>query len=118
MRRPRPLRTRLFLAIGTIVVLSVGLTLAVGVVLTRRAVEHSKIQEVGNEADLLAARERISLAPLFHLDALAPFLRPLHEVALKAPLDRASVYLSAERAAEVRAGKRVQGTVSAGGTTY
>jgi two-component system OmpR family sensor kinase len=118
VKRPWPLRTRLFLAIGTIVVLSVGLTLAVGVVLTRRAVEHAKIQEVGNEADLLAARERISLAPLFHLEALRPFLLPLHEVAVKAPLDRPSRYLTAERAAEVRAGRRVQGTVGAGGVTY
>ena len=51
--RGASLRARLFTAIGLVVVVSVGLTLAIGYVLTRRAVEQTSMGEVKRKADLL-----------------------------------------------------------------
>ena len=59
----RSLRSRLFAAIAVIMALSVGLTIALGVVLTRRAVERAALDDVAHQADLLAGRERISVRP-------------------------------------------------------
>jgi hypothetical protein len=72
--RLNALGTRLFAAIGLIVVLSVGLTLAIGAVLTRRAVDRATLRDVRNQADLLAERERVALLPFAHLGSLKPFL--------------------------------------------
>ena len=115
--RDASLRTRLLVVTSAIVALSVGLTLAIGVVLTRRAVEHATIRGLGNQADLLAARERNSLAPLFHLQQYEPSLAKQHERAISLPL-RPSSYLTAKNVAELRRGRGVQGSVHANGTTY
>src|SRR5919197_5554 len=47
------LRTRLFLAIAGIVVLSIGATFGVGLTLTRREVEKATLRDVSHQADLL-----------------------------------------------------------------
>jgi len=57
------LRTRLFQAIALIVVLCVGLTLGLGLVLTRRAVDDATLQDVAHQAALIAERERVSVSP-------------------------------------------------------
>jgi hypothetical protein len=62
----RTLRTRLFAAIGVIVVLSVVITLALGLVLTRQAA-------------LIVGEERNALSPLTHLPQLRPYLARQHE---------------------------------------
>ena len=49
------LRTRLFGAIALTVAICVGLTVAVGLVLTRRAVERGALKDLARQADLLAA---------------------------------------------------------------
>src|SRR5262249_29004785 len=85
--RGASLRARLFTAIGLAVVLSIGLTLALGLVLTRRAVESAALDDVARQANLLAGQERASVAPLFHLKELRPFLQRQHERVLSpAPL--------------------------------
>jgi two-component system sensor histidine kinase BaeS len=116
--RRRSLRTRLFLAIGLIVVLSVGLTLGIGVVLTRRAVEHATLQDVAHQADLLAGRERLALLPFAHLEGLRPFLARQDERVVAAPLDRPSDYLSASDVRRLRSGSRVEGTVRLQGSDW
>ena len=72
--RARSLRTQLLAAIAVVVLLSAAISLAVGAVLTRRAVDRSVLQDVSQQADLLAERERVALLPLAHLESLRPFL--------------------------------------------
>ena len=48
------LRTRLFRAIALTVALCVGLTVLVGLVLTRRAVDRATLNDVSHQADLIA----------------------------------------------------------------
>ena len=48
----RSLRRRLFQAIGLIVALSVAITLALGLVLTRRAVQDATIKDLAHQAAL------------------------------------------------------------------
>jgi two-component system sensor histidine kinase BaeS len=73
------LRTRLFAASGLVVVCSVGLTLGLGAVLTRRQVERATIADVAHQADLLAERERGALVPCGHLVSLQSSLARRHE---------------------------------------
>jgi two-component system sensor histidine kinase BaeS len=74
------LRTRLFQAIGLIVVLSIGLTLALGLLLTRRAVDDATLQDVEHQAALIAERERVAISPFTYLKPLQPYLRQQHEI--------------------------------------
>jgi two-component system OmpR family sensor kinase len=112
------LRTRLLAAVGLIVVLSVGLALAIGAVLTRRAVDRATLRDVSRQADLLAERERVALLPFSRLKSLQPFLARQGERVVAAPLDGSSPYLPGDRGAELRNGGRLQGTVSIDGTDY
>ena len=70
----RSLRSRLFHAIALIVVLSVGLTLLIGLALTRRTVDHATLDDVAHQADLIARREKGAVAPLAHLGDVNAFL--------------------------------------------
>ncbi|HEX5247657.1 MAG TPA: HAMP domain-containing sensor histidine kinase [Gaiellaceae bacterium] len=74
------LRSRLFQAIALIVVLCVGLTLALGLLLTRRAVDDATLQDVAHQAALIAERERVAVSPFTYLKPLRPYLRQQHEI--------------------------------------
>jgi two-component system sensor histidine kinase BaeS len=74
------LRTRLFQAIAVIVVLCVGLTLGLGLLLTRSAVDHATLQDVAHQAALIAERERVALQPFTYLKPLQPYLQRQHEI--------------------------------------
>jgi two-component system OmpR family sensor kinase len=76
------LRTRLFQAIGAIVVLCVGLTLGLGLLLTRRAVDDATMQDVVHQAALIAERERVAVSPFTYLKPLKPYLQKQHEIYL------------------------------------
>jgi signal transduction histidine kinase len=73
------LRTRLFLAIAVIVALCVGLTLALGLVLTRRAVDEATLNDVVHQASLIAARERVAVSPFTDLEPLKTLFAKQHE---------------------------------------
>jgi hypothetical protein len=73
------LRARLFAAIGLIVALSVAVTLVLGLVLTRRAVEDATLKDLGHQAALIVGEERNALSPLTHLPQLTPYLARQHE---------------------------------------
>jgi two-component system, OmpR family, sensor kinase len=119
MSRLDSLRTRLFAATFLAVVLSIGLSLAIGSVLTRREVEKATLRGLANQADLLATNERNrSLLPLSRLGALQPYLSRQGERAEKAKLDGSSPYFPADKAPLVRKGKRVQGTIRVDGERY
>jgi two-component system OmpR family sensor kinase len=81
------LRTRLFAAIGLLVVFSVGLALAIGSVLTTREVERTALRDLGRQADVLAGRENDNVCPLCRVASLQRSLAPQNErlLALKGP---------------------------------
>jgi two-component system OmpR family sensor kinase len=107
------LRTRLLRAIALIVVLCVGLTVGVGLVLTRRAVDNSTLQDLALQATLIAQRERVSLVPFAYLKSLDPLFARQHEMYL---LDAGKL---PERAKErLRHKKAAQGSVTIDGTQY
>ena len=54
----RSLRAQLFAAIAVVALLSLALALALGAILTRRAVERNTLRDVSAQFDLLAERER------------------------------------------------------------
>ena len=120
-RRPlNSLRARLLLAIGLIVALSVGLTLAVGYVLTRREVERAALRDLSHQADLLAGRERVALLPFSRRDieSMQPYLRRRGERVVTAPLSRPSPYVTDDAREELRRGRGAEGSVHADGTSY
>jgi signal transduction histidine kinase len=73
------LRSRLFQAISLIVVLCVGLTLGLGLVLTRRAVDEATLQDVIHQASLIAAREKVAVSPFTDLEQVIPDFTKQHE---------------------------------------
>jgi two-component system sensor histidine kinase BaeS len=119
MSRLDSLRTRLFAATFLAVVLSIGLTFALGAVLTRREVERATLRGLANQADLLATNEqKRSLLPLSRLDALQSYLSRQGERAEATSLDGTSPYFPADKAPLVRKGRRVQGTIRIEGERY
>ncbi len=112
------LRAQLFAAIGLIVVLSIGVTLAVAVPLTRRGAQQATAQDVSRQADLLAQGRKRLLAPLLNLDSLQAQLANQNEQVVVVDLGAPSEYLTDDQAARVRKGRRVDGTVHLGGSTY
>ena len=112
------LRSRLFAAFALIAALSVALAVAIGAVLTRRAVERNTLRDVSAQADLLAEREKLDLLPYARLEGLQPLLDRQEERIVKAPVDGSSPYLPEERARLVRRGKPVDGTLTVDGKRY
>jgi signal transduction histidine kinase len=116
--RRRSLRTHLFAATVLVVVLSVGLMLAIGSVLTRRAVERATLQDVSHQADLLAKREELSIVPLARLREFRPAIRRQHELIRAPRLNRPSIYLTPAERAQLRAKHKLDGRKRLGETTY
>ena len=113
MRPRRSLRTRLFATIAVIVVLSVAITLGLGLLLTRNAVEDATLKDLAHQAALITGEERNALSPLTHLPELLPYLKRQHERYL---LDPAILPKGAR--AELAAGKVATGGVKFQGTQY
>ncbi len=113
MKPLRSLRARLFAAIGLIVALSVAITLGLGLVLTRRAVEDATLKDLDHQAELIVGEERNALSPLTHLPDLRPYLARQHERYL---LDPAVLSASARR--DLAAGRVATGSVRIDGTDY
>jgi two-component system sensor histidine kinase BaeS len=74
------LRTRLFQAIALTVTLCVGLSVAVGLVLTRRAVDRATLRDVSHQADLIARSQDVksTISPLTNLPWLEPYFSKQH----------------------------------------
>jgi two-component system sensor histidine kinase BaeS len=120
MNRRRSLRTNLFAATVLVVALSVGLMLAIGSVLTRRAVERATLKDVSHQADLLAEREKLSIVPLARLKEFQPVLHRQHEQTRAPRLDRPTPYLNVAERDRLRAHRKLKldGTKRIGDTTY
>jgi signal transduction histidine kinase len=112
------LRARLFAAIALVALLSLALALALGAILTRRAVERNTLRDVSAQFDLLVEREREALVPFSRLRSLQEFLDRQDERVVQVRLDGSSSLLPPERAALLRRGVRLDGTLSEEGTRY
>jgi len=112
------LRTRLFAAIALVALLSLALALAIGAILTRRAVERNTLRDVSAQFDLLVEREREALLPFSRLRSLQEFLERQDQRIVRVPLDGSDKLLPPERAAPLRRGARLDGTIEADGTRY
>ncbi len=73
------LRARLFGAIALTVAICVALTVVVGIVLTRRAVDRSALRDLSHQADLIAGAQSKELSPLTHLPDQLVFLHKQDE---------------------------------------
>jgi signal transduction histidine kinase len=90
---PRPdlpargrLRSRLFRAIAAVVLIGVALTIGLGIVLTRRAVERATLQDLAHQADLIAATQRTSVSSVTSLpDRIQTILVRQHELVRTRP---------------------------------
>jgi two-component system OmpR family sensor kinase len=119
VNRRRSLRTNLFVATVLVVVLSIGLMLAIGAVLTRRQVEHATLEGLAHQADVLTAREVVSVVPLQHLPALnRTVLKKQQEHAYGVALRRPSPVLPDELRQRVRRGEDVDTTATINGVDY
>jgi two-component system, OmpR family, sensor kinase len=109
----RSLRARLFAVIALVVILSVGISLGLGLVLTRRAVQSATLSGLANQAALIAAQQRSLIAPLAHVQQLKPQLARQDEAY---SLD---VSILPERAlARAAAHERSKGSLTYGGRAY
>ncbi|HXH98148.1 MAG TPA: hypothetical protein VNH40_13155, partial [Gaiellaceae bacterium] len=109
--KPRPgLRARLFRAIGVVVLLCVALTIGLGLVLTRRAVDRATLEDLAHQADLIAGTQRIALSPLTYLPQLKPYFARQHERALTTP-----AVLPDWARAKLKEGEPAQGSVTVDG---
>ncbi len=116
--RLQSLRARLFAAIALVALLSLALARVLGAVLTRRAVERNTLRDVSAQFDLLVEREREALVPFSRLRSLQEFLDRQDERVVQVPRDGSSFLLPPARAAQVRRGVRLDGTLQTDGTRY
>ena len=116
----RSLRARLFGAILVVALLSLALALAIGALLTRRAVERNTLKDVSAQLDLLVEREKDALLPFSPstLRALRPFLERQDERVVQVRLDGSSALLPPERAAALRRSRTLRGTLEFDGERY
>ena len=107
------LRTRLFQAIAAIVLLCIGLTLALGLILTRRAVDKATLKDVVHQASLIAARERVAVSPFTDLQPLKPLFSQQHEI-----FDKNPSYLPVPAQDRLAHGQAAEGSVRLNGRDY
>jgi two-component system, OmpR family, sensor kinase len=112
------LRARLFAAIALVALLSLALALAIGAILTRRAVERNTLRDVSAQFDLLVERERQAILPFSLPRSLSELLERQDERVLRVPLDGSTSLLPPERAAKLRRGAKLDGTLDTDGTRY
>ncbi|MBX5474102.1 MAG: HAMP domain-containing histidine kinase [Thermoleophilia bacterium] len=106
----RSLSSRLVQAIGAVVLLCVALTLGLGLVLTRRAVDEATLRDLAHQADLIAGTQLVAVSPLTHLPELEPYFARQHERALTS-----ADVLPAWARERLRHGRTAQGSVTVDG---
>jgi signal transduction histidine kinase len=108
------LRSQLFRAIGVVVLICVALTIGLGLVLTRRAVEKATLKDLAHQVDLIAGAQATSLGSSASLAKLRPYFGRQHEF-----VSTARGILPASAQDRLAQGKTVQGTVTyRGRATY
>jgi two-component system sensor histidine kinase BaeS len=104
--RGSDLRSRLFRAIGVVVLICVAFTIGVGLVLTHRAVKSATLKDLAHQADLIAGTQKKGLGSRANLVKLKPYFKRQHE---SYSLDPSILPSSAQE--QLRQHKAVQGTV-------
>jgi two-component system sensor histidine kinase BaeS len=104
--RGSDLRSRLFRAIGVVVLICVAFTIGVGLVLTHRAVKRATLKDLAHQADLIAGTQKTGLGSRANLVKLKPYFKRQHE---SYSLDPSILPASAQE--QLRQHKAVQGTV-------
>ena len=104
--RGSDLRSRLFRAIGVVVLICVAFTIGVGLVLTHRAVKSATLKDLAHQADLIAGTQKKGLGSRANLVKLKPYFKRQHE---SYSLDPSILPASAQE--QLRQHKAVQGTV-------
>lgn len=116
--RLNSLRTQLFTAIGVILLLSAVLTLGLGGLLTRQAVDRATLRDLSHQADLLAKREQSDILPLARLRELEPYLERQNErVEILSSLSSKTPFASEETLRKLRAHQDVDGSITIDGTS-
>ena len=115
-----PLRRRLFLANVLTVILSIGISIAVGALLTRNAVESANIDGLNRQAELIKNQEESAILPFSaaRVSRLRSFLQQQHEQIQVFDLVRPPAYLPDSQFTDLRAYKTAKGAVTIGGTRY
>jgi two-component system sensor histidine kinase BaeS len=108
------LRSRLFRAIGVVVLICVAFTIGLGLVLTRRAVERATLRDLAHQADLIAGTQVTGVS--LNLPKLRPYFARQHEQALKVKA-KAPAFLPARARTELLEGRPAQGKVSFDGVS-
>ncbi len=110
------LRSRLFRAIGVVVLICVALTIGLGVVLTHRAVKRATLKDLGHQADLIAAAQSSGVPSITNLpDRYKVILRQQHETV---GINPGVLPLWAQERLARTNPQPVQGSVSIDGTAY
>ena len=126
MRRPRarrtfpPLRRRLFLATVLIVIVSIGVAFAIGVVLTRQSVESANLDGLNRQAQLIKNDQTGSIYPFSpaNLKQINKFLRGQKEQVRLFDLHRPTPFLTDSLRIELQRTGSVKGTVTVKGERY
>jgi two-component system sensor histidine kinase BaeS len=113
--RGASLRSRLFQAIAVVVIICVAFTIGLGLVLTRRAVEHATLADLSHQANLIAHSVSNALVPQNALDDLGPFLKRQGERAFSKP---SGVPLPAQAQTLLAHRKPADGTLVYNGRDY
>ena len=102
-----------------VALLSLAIALALGAFVTRRAVERNTLRDVAAQLDLLVERERQAVFPFGNLRSLhEEFLDRQDERLVPVPLTGSSPLLPPDRAAQLRRGVPLDGTIENEGTRY
>jgi len=115
-----PLRRRLFGATVLIVIVSIGISIGVGAVLTRNAVESANIDGLNRQAELIKSQEESAILPFSaaRLNRLSSFLKSQHEQIQLFDLKQPPTYLPASQLADLQSLKSAKGTVTVDGKRY
>jgi two-component system sensor histidine kinase BaeS len=104
------LRSRLFRAIGVVVLICVALTIGLGIVLTHRAVKKATLKDLAHQADLIAGTGKTSLG--LNAKKLRPYFARQHEQGLTFKTNAPPGFLPARAQQRLRQNKPAQGTVT------
>jgi signal transduction histidine kinase len=115
-----PLRRRLFLATALIVVVSIGISIVVGALLTRSSVESANLDGLTGQALLIKNQEESTILPFSaaHLSKLRSYLAKQHEQIDLFDLGRSTMYLPDSQRLALRTQTTVSGTVTLDGKRY
>jgi two-component system OmpR family sensor kinase len=117
-RRPRSLRSRLFVGIAATVAVSIAVTLAAGALLTRRSLDEDARRSLARQADLIAAQHEVAPIEGDGSVQIGRFLATEQERLAVLTLAQAELLLPAGGATELKESGSAEGTVDVRGEPF